>query len=177
MANGDLFLSKFDLTGNRIWSTYFGSNSNYYAEYINARFLNNGALILWGVTGSPTGIGTGGTAYPNMTNPYPSSPFGFIAKFSSKSELSTSDVVKNRELQLYDNPNNGNFAISGSLLEKQKANLSVFDMSGKLVHQVPFEKKKTNHFNLQGKLAIGNYLLEVTSENSEKLKVFKMTVK
>ena len=249
VANGDLFLSKFDLTGNRIWSTYFGSNgydlingsdnltvldnrivitgshfgasgnistpgaflttapntsanltnmyfaefdangnrewssyyggagSNYYGEYINARFLNNGALILWGVTGSPTGIGTNGAAYPNMTNPYPSSPFGFIAKFSSKSELSTSDAVKNSELQLYDNPNNGNFAISGSILQKEKSNLSIFDMSGKLVYQAPFEKKKTNHFNLQGKLTIGNYLLEVRSENGEKLKVFKMTVK
>lgn len=249
MTNGDLFLSKFDLTGNRIWSTYFGSNgydlingtdnltvldnkivftgshygasgnvstpgaflttipntsanltnmyfaefddngnrqwssyyggagSNYYGEHINARFLNNGALILWGVTGSPTGIGANGAAYPNMTNPYPSSPFGFIAKFSSNRELSTSDAIRNRDLQLYDNPNNGNFAISGSLLEKQKANLTVFDMSGKLVYQVPFEKKKTNHINLQGKLAIGNYLLEVTSENKEKIKVFKMTVK
>ncbi len=250
VANGDLFLSKFDLTGNRVWSTYFGSNgydlingtdnltildnrivitgthygagsnistpgaflttvpnispaltnmyfaefdgngnrqwASYYGgagssnlgEYINARFLSNGALILWGVTGSPTGIGTNGAAYPNMTNPYPSLPFGFIAKFSSKRELSASDdAIKNRDLQLYDNPNNGNFAVSGSVLEKQKTVLSVFDMSGKLVYQAPFEKKKTNHFNLQGKLVIGNYLLEVTSENGEKIKVFKMTVK
>ncbi|MCJ8155538.1 T9SS type A sorting domain-containing protein [Chryseobacterium sp. SSA4.19] len=248
MVNGDLFLSKFDVTGNRVWSTYFGSNgydlingsdnltvldnkivitgshygtsgnvstpgaflttvpntsanltnmyfaefddngnrqwssyyggagSNNFGEYINAKFLNNGALILWGLTGSPTGIGTSGAAYPNMINPYPSSPFGFIAKFSSNRELSTSETVKNEDLQLYDNPNNGNFTISGNILEKQKAVLSVFDRSGKLVYQTPFERKKTSHFNLQGKLTVGNYLLEVTADNTM-VKVFKMTVK
>lgn len=175
----NMYFAEFDDNGNRQWSSYYGgAGSNYFGEYINAKFLSNGALILWGLTGSPTGIGANGAAYPNMTTPYPDSPFGFIAKFSSNRELSTSDdTIKNTDLQLYDNPNNGNFAVSGGILEKQKASLSVFDMSGKLVYQAPFEKKKTNHFNLQGRLTIGNYLLEVRSENREKIKVFKMTVK
>ncbi|GEN78178.1 T9SS type A sorting domain-containing protein [Chryseobacterium hagamense] len=177
----NMYFAEFDDAGNRQWASYYGgTGSNYFGEFINAQFLDNGALMLWGITGSPTGIGTVGAAYPDMTNPYPQSPFGFIARFSLKGEqqMSVSDeAVKNNGLQLYDNPNNGNFAVSGNLLEKQKANLSVYDRSGKLVYQAPFEKKKVNSFHLAGKLVTGNYLLEVLSENKEKIAVFKMTVK
>lgn len=246
LTDSDLFLSKFDFTGNRVWSTYFGSTgydiiigadqltvwgnkvvltgthygagnistpgafletvpnpsstnmyfvefsdngnlnwASYYGgtghnilgEYINARFLTNGSLILWGVTGSPTGIGTEGAAYQYMTNPYPNAPFGYIAKFNIKGGLSTSELTKKNELQLYDNPNNGNFYLEGDILEKESTKLSIFDISGKLIHQSRLEKKKISQLNLQHKLSKGNYLIQINSEKGKKLKVFKMTVK
>lgn len=177
-GSSNIYFAEFDHLGNRKWASYYGgAGGNYFGEHINAKFLNNGSFVLWGLTGSPTGIGTEGAAHQNMTNPYPADPFGFIAKFNLKGELATSDLVKDNGLQLYDNPNNGSFTISGGILEKQKTSLSIFDMSGKLIHQTAFEKKKINQFNLNNKLIKGNYLLEVVSEKGEKLKVFKMTVK
>lgn len=248
-GNTDLYLTKFDFTGNRVWGTYFGSNnvegvnafpnlsllgdrivmtgkqysntdnistagaylttpigtlptstnsffvefdssgSRKYCSYFLDRgsstygdkhspvLLNDGSLIIWGFTSNSTAVGTSGSAFPSMVNPYPGMPFGYIVKFNLKNQLGTTDLLKNDDLQLYDNPNNGNFSISGSILEKQKASLAIFDMSGKLIHQTSFEKKKTNQFNLRHKLTTGNYLLEIKSEKGMKLKVFKMTVR
>lgn len=174
----NMYFAEFDHNGNQKWCSYYGgSGNNLFDEQVNPELLSDGSLILWGSTGSPTGIGTEGAAYQFMTSPSAPQPFGFIAKFNLKNPLSTSDLVKNNDLQLYDNPNNGNFTISGSVLEKQKASLSVFDMSGKLIHQASFGKKKINQFNLQNKLLPGNHLLEVKSDKDEKIKVFKMTVK
>ncbi|MCW3167181.1 T9SS type A sorting domain-containing protein [Chryseobacterium sp. 09-1422] len=177
-GSSNMYFAEFDHLGNRKWASYYGGlGGNFFGEHLNAKFLNNGSFVLWGLTGSPTGIGTEGAAHQNMTNPYPGNPFGFIARFNLKNELLTSDLVKDNGLQLYDNPNNGSFTISGGILEKQKTSLSIFDMSGKLIYQTACEKKKINQFDLNNKLIKGNYLLEVVSEKGEKLKIFKMTVK
>jgi len=115
--------------------------------------------------------------YQYMTDPYPNTPFGFVAKFSLKDGLSTSDLIKQNELQLYDNPNNGNFYLSGKALEKQNTIVKIFDMSGKLLNTQNLNRNKTHYLPMHGKLSIGNYLIEVNTERGEKLKVFKMTVK
>lgn len=177
-SSTNMYFAEFSDNGNLNWASYYGgTGQNYFGEYINARFLTNGSLILWGITGSPTGIGTEGAAYQYMTNPYPNAPFGYIAKFNIKGALSTSELKKKNELQLYDNPNNGNFYLEGDILEKESIKLSIFDISGKLIHQSRLEKKKINQLNLQHKLSKGNYLVQISSEKGKKLKVFKMTVK
>lgn len=174
----NMYFAEFDSDGNRIWASYYGgSGGNQLGEYINAKFMNNGSLLLWGFTGSPTGIGTEGVTYQYMTDPYPNTPFGFVAKFSLKEGLSTSELTKQSELQLYDNPNNGNFYLSGKALEKQKTVVKIFDMSGKLLNTQYLNKNTTHYLQMHGKLSIGNYLIEVNTERGEKLKVFKMTVK
>ncbi|MCD1117294.1 T9SS type A sorting domain-containing protein [Chryseobacterium turcicum] len=174
----NMYFAEFDSNGNRIWASYYGGGgSNNLGEHINAKFMDNGSLILWGTTGATTGIGTEGAAYQNMINPYPNIPFGFIAKFSVKNELSTSELTKQNELQLYDNPNNGNFYVSGKILEKQKTIVRIFDMSGKLLNTEYLTLNKTHYLQLNGKLQSGNYLVEISTEKAEKLKVFKMTVK
>lgn len=174
----NMYFAEFDSNGNRIWASYYGGGgSNNLGEHINAKFMDNGSLILWGTTGATTGIGTEGAAYQNMINPYPNIPFGFIAKFSVKNELSTSELTKQNELQLYDNPNNGNFYVSGKILEKQKTIVRIFDMSGKLLNTEHLTPNKTHYLQLNGKLQSGNYLVEISTEKAEKLKVFKMIVK
>ncbi|MBW8522760.1 T9SS type A sorting domain-containing protein [Chryseobacterium chendengshani] len=176
--DSNMFFTEFDTNGNRLWTSYYGSTgNNFFGEYLNAKLLNNGSLVLWGTTGSLSNIGTEGASFQFVQNPLLYQPYGFITKFNLKDQLGTTDLDNEDDLQLYDNPNNGNFSMSGNILEKQKASLSVFDMSGKLIHQASFEKKKTNQFNLDNKLIKGNYLLEVVSEKGEKMKVFKMTVK
>lgn len=174
----NMYFAEFNSDGNRIWASYYGgSGSNQLGEYINAKFMNNGSLLLWGFTGSPTGIGTEGVTYQYMTDPYPNTPFGFVAKFSLKDGLSTSELTKQSELQLYDNPNNGNFYLSGKVLEKQNTVVKIFDMSGKLLNTEHLNANKTHYLQMNGKLQAGNYLVEANTEKGEKLKVFKMTIK
>ncbi|MFC0426022.1 T9SS type A sorting domain-containing protein [Chryseobacterium scophthalmum] len=178
LGHTNMYFAEFDSNGNRIWASYYGGiGSNFLGEYINAKFMDNGSLVLWGATGSPTGIGTEGAAYQNMISPYSSAPFGFIAKFSLKDGLSTSELNKQNELQLYDNPNNGNFYLSGKALEKQITVVKIFDMSGKLLNTEHLNANKTHYLQMNGKLQPGNYLVEANTEKGEKLKVFKMTVK
>lgn len=173
-----MFFAEFDSNGSRKWCSYFGGSNQNSVEEINPAFLSDGSLILWGGTTTSTGIGTPGAAFPTMINPSPGNTFGFIAKFTLKeSELSTSDVDKNNDLKLYNNPNNGHFYISGSILEKQNITLKIFDSSGRLLKQLNLNKNKTQEFNLQNELSKGNYLLELNSEKGEKIKIFKMSVK
>lgn len=175
----NMFFVEFDADGNRKWCSYYGgSGQSSYAEQINPKLMNDGSLVLWGTTSASTGIGTPGTSFPAMINPGSAMPFGFIAKFSLKeSELTTADINKNNDLKLYDNPNNGHFYLSGTVLEKQNTALKIFDSSGRLLKQMNLNKNKTHEFNLQNELSKGNYILEVNSEKGEKIKVFKMSVK
>lgn len=178
-AVSNMYFTEFDADGNRKWSSYYGgSGGTIYGEQLNPKFLNDGSLILWGTTGASTGIGTPGASYPAMTNPGAGMPFGFIAKFSLKEpQLGTSDIDKATDLKLYDNPNNGKFYITGSILEKQNSGLKIFDLSGRLLKQISLDKKKTHEFNMQNELSKGNYLLEISSEKNERIKTFKMSVK
>lgn len=175
----NMFFAEFDANGNRKWCSYYGgSGQSSHAEQINPKLLNDGSLILWGATAAATEIGTPGASFPTMINPGFANPFGFIAKFSLKeSELATSDIDKTSDLKLYDNPNNGHFYISGSILEKQNTALKIFDSSGRLLKQLTLNKNKKHEFNLQHELSKGNYLLEINSEKGEKIKVFKMSVR
>lgn len=177
-SSNNMFFAGFNTDGSREWCSYYGgSGSNYLGEQINPQFLNDGSLILWGLTGAQTGIGTEGAAFQFMTNPFSGSPFGFVTKFSPKSELSTVDSEKIDNLKLYDNPNNGNFYISGDILAQQSGVVNLLDISGRIVDKLYLEKRKTHFFSLQNKLIRGNYLVEVLSEKGEKLKIFKMIVK
>ncbi|MCD6065033.1 MAG: hypothetical protein K0R82_2944 [Flavipsychrobacter sp.] len=76
----DGFISKFDSTGVRIWSTYYGGNSNDAPKSVTAA---KGHIFLTGVTYSTTGIST-----PNAL--YPGTPGGnqiFISKFDSAGKI------------------------------------------------------------------------------------------
>lgn len=171
------FFTEFDSSGGRKWTSYFGGfGGNHWGEQANPELLSDGSLILWGVTGAPTGIATTNGAYPTMTNPSPNQSFGFVTKFALKVPLSTSEINETNDLQLVNNPNNGNFAITGGILEKEKTSIKIYDISGRLLESIPLKKQKKHQFNLENKLAKGNYLIELNSENGKKIKVFKMFV-
>lgn len=71
----ELFLSKFDYTGNREWSRYFSGNGQNSAERYGL-LLNEGYLYLALATNS-TDLGTAGTSFPDYSNGFP----GLLAKF------------------------------------------------------------------------------------------------
>src|SRR5690606_14503092 len=58
-GGADAFLAKFDTTGTRIWSTYFGGERDEYGTAIAFDALTN--IYLAGRTNSTTGIATSGS--------------------------------------------------------------------------------------------------------------------
>lgn len=174
----NMFFTEFDQNGTRNWTSYFGGpGGNTFEEQLNPELLPDGSLILWGLTGSPTGIGTEGAAFQYMLSPSPPHPFGYIAKFVLKNPLSTTESDKHSEIQLFDNPNNGNFSLIGNVLEKQKSLITIFDMTGKQIYSSSINKKKVTQFILADKLIQGVYLLKVSTEKGDEMKIFKMIVR
>lgn len=173
----NLFFAEFDADGNRKWCSYLvGSGTAVFSEHYNPDFLNDGSLVIWGSTASTTGIGTENGAFPQMINPFPGQSFGYVVKFQMK-QLGISDAEPENDLKLYDNPNNGNFYLNGSILKKQNTHMEISDMSGRLIHKVNLDRQKTQDFKMQGQLPAGSYLIKVSTEKGEKIKVFKMLVK
>lgn len=174
----NMFFAEFDSSGSRLWCSYFGgAGANMFQEHINPELLNDGTLILWGSTGATTGIGTEGAPYQSMTNPYPGFPFGFVTRFVFKNELGTSETAGfSADIQLYNNPNNGNFTLSGSVLAKEAAVMSLYDTSGRLVKKEALSRRQKQDFSWGDLLTAGNYILSVSKKTGEQLKSFKMTV-
>jgi hypothetical protein len=78
----DGFLGKFDSSGARLWSTYFGA---LYSENVSAsNFDSKGNIYITGVTGSLIGLSTTGAHQTSMGN---STADAFLAKFSSTGQL------------------------------------------------------------------------------------------
>lgn len=82
----DIFLAKWDTSGNLIWATYFGGEG---ADQVGHMAIDNsGNIVLTGYSGSDTNITTPGSfqqftlALPGTTNPN-----NFLAKFSPTGQL------------------------------------------------------------------------------------------
>lgn len=246
----DMFITKFNLSGNRVWSTYIGTDG--YDSYSGDRGLDikNGKLLFTGLnqgnynistpgafvstkpnansedlffgilntnTGHPDFISYyGGTAnnpsaaidarcsfskssngfylygatYRNngftSTNAYQQGIIyppgvtmgrsGYIVKFNPKF-LSTSEINSSQDFVLYNNPNNGNFILKGSVLNKEPHIISINDMSGKLIYSRNVQKSKEEHFNLEDQLPKGNYILSIKKSDKTLVKSFKLIIK
>lgn len=178
ITSNNSFFAKFNATGSLQWSSYYGGSSTNsgFMKSINVKYDNN-SLFLFGSTNSNTGFTTNG-AYMPVRNPSTTlETSGYIARLNKKNALSVTDVNKNTDLVLYNNPNNGIFSISGNILQNEACKMTVYDLSGKLISTKNLERKKEQQFNMQSPLSSGNYLIQINNERGEKLKVFKMTVK
>lgn len=100
----------------------------------------------------------------------------FIAKFTPKN-LSTSESTKTDQIKLFNNPNNGNFYITGDLLSTANYKIHLFDISGKLIYKEDLPKGKIHKFSLENLLVSGTYILNLTTDTGEALKTFKLIVK
>lgn len=246
----DMFITKFNLSGNRVWSTYIGTDG--YDSYSGDRGLDikNGKLLFTGLNQGNYNISTPGAFVStkpnansedlffgilntnngqpdfisyyggNVNNPlgavdarcsfskfspgfylygatyrnngftstnayqqgiiYPAGVTmgrsGFIAKFNPKF-LSTSEINSSEDIVLYNNPNNGNFCLKGSVLNKEPHIISINDISGRLVYSRNVQKNKEEHFNLEGQLSKGNYILSIKNTDKTLIKSFKLIIK
>lgn len=173
----NLYFAKFHSSGNLSWCSYYGGSSSYASILIpiNIAFDNN-SLFLFGSTNSNNGFSTEGawmfTRNPSNTNDLTS----FIAKFNLKDNLGVTEATIQKDFFLYDNPNNGNFTLQGSLLTKKKLSMKLYDTAGRVITTKKLNNEFKQNFDLQGSLQNGNYIIEI-SENNTMIKTFKMTVK
>ncbi|MCD0454387.1 T9SS type A sorting domain-containing protein [Chryseobacterium sp. LC2016-27] len=172
------FFAKFNSSGDLDWCSYYGGSSTNtpYMKSINVKYDNN-SLFLFGNTNSNVGYATEGAFMPYRNPSTTTENTGYIARLNKKSELSIEESNTKKDLILYNNPNNGKFSISGSILQNESCSITIYDMSGKLIVKKNLERKKEQQFDLEGILTSGNYLVQVNNEKGEKLQVFKMTVK
>lgn len=173
----NLYFAKFHSSGSLSWCSYYGGSSSYASILIpiNIAFDNN-SLFLFGSTNSNNGFSTEGawmfTRNPSNTNDLTS----FIAKFNLKDNLGVTKAPIQKDLFLYNNPNNGNFTLQGSLLTKKKLSMKLYDTAGRVINTKKLNNEFKQNFDLQGSLQNGNYIVEI-SENNTMIKTFKMTVK
>lgn len=166
-GNTDMFFTKFDTDGNRIWSSYYGGADNATVsatEEINVKIKDVNTFYLFGNTSSLTDISTPNSAQPSILSPN-GDTVGYVARFDMKVPLATSEVINVKDLILYDNPNNGNFTIEGDILKKKICILKIYDLAGRILTQQKMSKESKQIFNFQNKLVNGNYMVQVSAED------------
>lgn len=77
----DIFIVKFDSTGNRIWGTYFGGED--YENVPSATVDNSNNIYITGSTWSSTGISTSGSYQQYCADCLTNGQDAFIVKFNS----------------------------------------------------------------------------------------------
>ncbi|WP_407404166.1 T9SS type A sorting domain-containing protein [Chryseobacterium sp.] len=140
---------------------------------------NSDSFYLAGVTANHNGFSTEGALQPAIipiAGPSSSDYTFFIAKFTS-ANLSTSESTKADQIKLFNNPNNGNFYITGDVLSTANYEIHLFDISGKLIYKEDLHKGKIHQFLLENLLVSGAYVLNLSSGTGEALKTFKLIVK
>lgn len=181
----DAFFSMFTTSGSHLFTSYYGGFNNMendgyqYLTDIGCKFSKNtNAFYLFGNTENPNGFSSANGHQQNIIYPPTETrgKAGFLAKFSS-TVLSTAEANSSKDLILYNNPNNGNFSLKGSVLEKESYLINISDMSGRLVYSAATSKNREEHFRLAGKLDNGSYLLSVSKTDKTPVKTFKLIIK
>ncbi|MBS1571923.1 MAG: T9SS type A sorting domain-containing protein [Bacteroidetes bacterium] len=171
----NLLFAQFNQDGVLDWSSYYGGVSDFtsYLNEISVTSPNPNTFYLYGFSSSDVGIVT-----PNATQTLkiPNENTMYVARFDKKTGMGTTETTGNNEISLYDNPNNGNFSLVGTLLLQKNLQLKLYDASGRLVITRKLNNEKKQTFEFQNLLSKGNYLIEI-SDNKTTIKTFKMVVK
>lgn len=170
------YFAKFNSSGNFIWCSYYGGTSFSHIDVPLNIAIDNGVLFLFGNTNSNTGYTTEGAWMPQRVPQSTGNDLtSFIARFDNKS-LSTSEV-RNTDLQMYNNPNDGNFYLSGDILKKDHCIMAIYNAAGRIVKQETLSKEETQYFPFEGNLLSGVYFVTISHHDRKPIKTFKMMVK
>lgn len=142
-GNEDMFIDKFDKSGERVWGSYFGAEGS---ESTLAVAVDNDKehIFMVGTASSETGISTPGVAQEIFG--------GFddalLLKVSLAVEVGVQDPAPEKAMQIYPNPNQGNFTMHYQINEP--ATLHIYDVHGRVLHkkELPVATKKVNINNL-----------------------------
>lgn len=161
------FFTKFDTNGNRIWTSYYGTDSpGNSTSDISTKMISEESFYLIGSTMAEQNIATPGTMQQTIPLQQGSWPTGFLTKFEKSSTLDTGEITAGKEILLYSNPNNGSFYLTGRALSEQICQLEIFDTSGrKVFHQ---QLKKNQKQEITTGLSNGNYIVKILGPNVSK---------
>lgn len=176
----NLYFAKFDANGNLKWCSYYGgaaANPSMGRPEVGVFAKNAETFYLYGSTTASTGIATPGSYQPQLPANISSYRAGFLARFDLKESMATTETEIAADLNLYNNPNNGNFGLHGSILAQKTCKVTILDASGRVVHQQRLPKQKEVNLNLEGLLVSGSYVIQVEDLSKNKLKIFKMVVR
>jgi hypothetical protein len=168
------FVSKFDASGQKIWGTYYGGN---YQEFdmICHPYANNFYLV--GSTSSTQGMSTPNSLQPNLViNNIDNggSQNIFIAHFEPSALKTTRNALEN--LELYPNPNKGNFSIKGNFAGLQNLEIAIYDNQGRTIYTKKISGiEDIITVTLENKLQTGMYFVKVF--NLEIERTIKMMVR
>lgn len=175
----NFFFANFSSSGQLNWASYYGGTNYPLSGTIYPQIgvaSNNNDFYLFGATNSTNGYSTPGAWLQQPINPftYNLKSNSFIAKFTSKS-LAISEVKQLSDLVLYNNPNNGNFAIKGKVLNNGGFQMTIYDSSGRIIYSQKLSEEYLQEFKLSKKLSYGIYTVMIENLRGE-TKSFKMVV-
>ena len=189
---GNTFISKFNFEGNSKW-TYYTSPETTAADF----FISNDGKVISNSSGKlyqyrstrafdAQPLPDIETIQPNPTNAnYGTIYLTMLVDTSSLViPIDTTDTnnnpidtpIVNLPINLYPNPNNGNFIIEGSVLAREAYAVNIYNTLGQLVFQQKLVLAPKHYFYLRNRLAKGAYFLRLASTNSKKPLVFKVLI-
>ena len=127
MGMEDYFLAKFNINGQRIWSTYFGGLEDDYVFALNTDGNNN--VVFSGSTLSSTNIATSGSLQPNFTVGASGWSDAFIEKFSTSGSRIWGTYFGgngNESWTISTIDNNNNVIITGNTTSKGIATIGAY---------------------------------------------------
>lgn len=178
IVSRNIFFSKFHSDGSMLWTSYYGGTSSSTALFVSIAHRNS-TLYLYGNTNSSTGFATPGAWQTQIVNPLSNqnNTTNFLARFNQNILATSESNNLENNLVLYDNPNDGEFTISGKILEKKNCSFIIYDLSGRKIKTYKMSRANAQRFNLKNQIVKGNYIVVVQDSENNKLKSFKMIVK
>lgn len=151
----DVFLAKYDTTGNTTWATRAGQGNFDVLNSITTDVTGN--VYVTGGFESPT-ISFGSTTLSNV-NFAPGSGLTDIYLAKVNGIVGINESPSNQQINVYPNPSSGQFNFNG--LEKG-SQIEVFDMTGKIIYQ-SIASNDFETINISDK-AKGIYFYRITKE-------------
>ncbi|MBS1549654.1 MAG: T9SS type A sorting domain-containing protein [Bacteroidetes bacterium] len=173
------YFAKLNKKGFPIWCSYYGGTSSYYWDVRMNIEVKNKNLYLYGITNSNQQFSSVYSWQPNIIYPMNSPQRGqvsFLAKFSMEDKSPLPIASDAFDLQLVDNPNNGNFSLIGTTLQQENLKMKIYDRAGRLIFTSDLNNDFKQQFSMNSQLIKGVYIISVTRLNDKNLKIFKMIV-
>ncbi len=171
----DGYISKFDTNGQKLWGSYYGGEN--YEDLVGFLPYQDGFYLV-GMTNSITNIAT--PISDTEIQPYEicdedaQNPQNIFVAHFKINPLSTKNNTLNK-LELYPNPNNGNFTFKGNFIGLQNLKITIYDNQGRIIYiNKPNVIEDIITVNLENKVQTGMYFVKVS--NTEIEQTIKMII-
>jgi hypothetical protein len=106
----------------------------------------------------------------NFSNAF---PYKLIVDTASTSHVGISEIASGLDLNIFPNPNQGNFTVNISSMTSITGTMSVVDQLGRVLHTQSIDVAGTKQVPLElGDIAPGAYLLMINAEGARSVKQF-----